>query len=193
MQKTSSVKKVLGIFAIAALVVAGFGLIGLAFIYGAYGVIFIDGVASIILLMIFSIVFWRTKIDWLKPEAAAIMISFFSFIGMCVDSRGNPIYNQPLVWLFGSNGSHLNIREIVSHGGGSTGVNYEFQIVNLYSAIERSISGWLVMPFRFVEYIVVLSLLVTLITVIRKRRGADWLPVNATDKGSTWLPDNTRK
>lgn len=193
MQKKSSLKNVLGIFALAALVLAGFSLIGVAFVYGAYGVIFIDGVASIILLVIFAVVFWRTKVDWRKPEAAAIMISFFSFIGMCVDSRGNPIYNQPLVWLFGSKGSHLNIREIVSHGGGSTGVNYEFQIVNLYGAIERAISGWLVMPFRFFEYIVVLSLLVTLITAIRRRRGAEWLPDNARDQGSTWLPDNTKK
>ncbi len=95
------------------------------------------------------------------------------------DSRGNPIYNQPLVWLFGSPGSHLQIKEIVSHGGGSTGVNYEFQIVNLYGAIERTISGWFVMPFRFVEYLIVLSIVSTIITVIRNRSGSNWLPDNA--------------
>jgi len=84
-----------------------------------------------------------------------------------------------LVWLFGSPGSHLQIKEIVSHGGGSTGVNYEFQIVNLYGAIERTISGWFVIPFRFVEYLIVLSIVTTIITIIRNRSGSNWLPDNA--------------
>ncbi|NKC52154.1 hypothetical protein HED63_25435 [Ochrobactrum cytisi] len=121
------------------------------------------------------------KIDWRRPEAAAIVVSFMSFVGMCVDSRGNPIYNLPLAWIFGSQGSQVKVNEIVSHGGGSTGVNYDFQIVSLHGAIEHSISGWLVMPMRFVEYLIVLSIAVTIITIIRNHSGRNWLPDNASD------------
>jgi len=177
--QTGTITKVLGIFAIAAAAIACFSLVGLGLMYGMYGVIFIDGVASIFLLAVCSAIFWFSKVDWRKPEAAAIMISFMSFTAMFFDSRGNPVYNQPLVWLFGSPGSHLQIKEIVSHGGGSTGVNYEFQIVNLYGAIERTISGWFVIPFRFVEYLIVLSIVTTIITVIRNRSGSNWLPDDA--------------
>ncbi|KAB2690619.1 hypothetical protein F9K82_01295 [Brucella pseudogrignonensis] len=177
--QTGTITKVLGIFAIAAAAIACFSLVGLGLMYGMYGVIFIDGVASVFLLAVCSAIFWFSKVDWRKPEAAAIMISFMSFTAMFFDSRGNPVYNQPLVWLFGSPGSHLQVKEIVSHGGGSTGVNYEFQIVNLYGAIEHTISGWFVIPFRFVEYLIVLSIVTTIITVIRNRSGSNWLPDNA--------------
>jgi hypothetical protein len=179
--QTGSVTKVLGIFAIAAVVIACFALVGLVLVYGMYGVIFIDGVASAVLLVVFSAIFWFTKVDWRKPEAAAIMISFMAFTAMFFDSRGNPLYNQPLAWIFGSPGSHMQIREIVSHGGGSTGVNYDFQLINIYGAIERSISGWIVIPFRFFEYLVVLSVVVSIITFIRKRSGSNWLPDNARE------------
>ena len=171
----------LGIFAIAAAVIACFSLAGVGLMYGIYGVIFIDGVASIFVLMVCSAIFWFTKVDWRKPEATAIMISFMSFVGMCLDSRGNPIYNQPFAWLLGSRGSHLQIKEIVTHGGGSTGVNYEFQVINLYGANERTISGWFVIPLRFVEYLIVLSIAATIITVIRNRSGRNWLPDNARE------------
>jgi hypothetical protein len=75
----------------------------------------------------------------------------------------------------------MQIREIVSHGGGSTGVNYDFQLINIYGAIERSISGWIVIPFRFFEYLVVLSVVVSIITFIRNRSGSNWLPDNARE------------
>lgn len=144
-------------------------------------VIFIDGAASVALLVIFSAIFWFTKIDWRKPEVAAVLISFMAFFGMFFDARGNPIYNMPLTWLFGSPGSHMKIREIVSYGGGSTGVNYEFQLIDIYGAVERYVSGWIVIPFRFVEYLVVMSAVVSIITIIRKHSGGDWLPDNARE------------
>lgn len=173
--------KVLGIFAMAIAVLAAFGLVAIALIFGMQAVIFVDGAASIALLAIFSAIFWFTRLDWRRPELTAVTISVMSFVGMFMDSRGNPLYNQPLAWLFGSRGSHVGIREIVSHGGGSTGVNYEFQIVNAYGAVERLVSGWIVIPFRFVEYLAVLSLVVTAITLLRKASGSDWLPDNARE------------
>jgi hypothetical protein len=177
----SSFMRVLGIFAIAIGGLAAFSLVGAILVFGMQAVIFVDGFASILLLVICSAVFWFAKIDWRRPEAAAIVVSFMSFVGMCVDSRGNPIYNLPLAWIFGSQGSQVKVNEIVSHGGGSTGVNYDFQIVSLHGAIEHSISGWLVMPMRFVEYLIVLSIAVTIITIIRNHSGRNWLPDNASD------------
>lgn len=177
----STFMRVLGIFVIAICGLAAFSLVGTILVFGMQAVIFVDGFASILLLVICSAIFWFAKIDWRRPEAAAIVISFMSFVGMCVDSRGNPIYNKPLAWIFGSQGSHVKVNEIVSHGGGSTGVNYDFQIMSLHGAVERSISGWLVMPMRFVEYLIVLSIAVTIITTIRNHSGRNWLPDNARE------------
>ncbi|SDH17614.1 hypothetical protein SAMN05216588_10379 [Pseudomonas flavescens] len=175
----SSLVKVLSIFAIASAVIAGFGLLGVILYWFFTGVVFIDGVASAAVMLGFLALAWKGRLSWRKPEAAALLIVFMAFIGMCFDSRGNPLYNQPLEWLFAPPGAALQTKEIISHGGGSTGVNYAFRFVDSYGGIVGEVSNWIVIPFRFFEYLLVLSAAMGLLTLVRPA-GADWRPPPST-------------
>lgn len=173
----SSVITVLSIFLIATAVVAGLGVIGFALYWFFTGVVFVDGVASIGIMLVFTVVAWKTRITWEKPAAAAVLIAITAWVGMFMDIRGNPIYNKPLEWIFAPPGATLLTKEIVSHGGGSTGVNYDFNFVDTYGGIVRTLSSWVVAPFRFFEYLVVMSAVMWPITLIRRRFGPSaWLP-----------------
>lgn len=162
----SSFLTVISIFAIAAAVIGGFCLIGLALYLLFTGAIFIDGVASAAVLLVFSAIAWKARITWAKPVAAAVLIA-----------RGNPAYNKPLEWLFAPAGAQLQPHEIVSHGGGSTGVNYDFHFVDASGQRVDELSSWVVVPFRFFEYLLILSAAMWPITWLRGRFGrSQWLP-----------------
>ena len=103
----SSFLTVISIFAIAAAVIGGFCLIGLAFYLFFNGAIFIDGVASAAVLLVFSAIAWKARITWAKPVAAAVLIAITAYVGMFLDARGNPAYNKPLEWLLAPAGAQL--------------------------------------------------------------------------------------
>lgn len=127
--------------------IGGFCLIGLAFYLFFTGAIFIDGVASATVLLVFSAIAWKARITWAKPAAAAVLIAITAYVGMFLDARGNPAYNKPLEWLFAPAGAQLQTREIVSHGGGSIGVNYDFHFVDASGQRVDELSSWVVVPF----------------------------------------------
>ncbi|WP_205881597.1 hypothetical protein [Pseudomonas argentinensis] len=173
----SSFLTVLSIFAIAATVTGGFCLIGLAIYLFFTGAIFIDGVASAAVLLAFAAIAWKAHITWAKPVAAAVLIAITAYVGMFLDARGNPVYNKPLEWLFAPAGAQLQTREIVTHGGGSTGVNYDFHFVGTRGQWVDELSSWVVLPFRFLEYLLILSALMWPLTWLRGRFGrSHWLP-----------------
>ena len=173
----SSFLTVLTIFAIAAAAIGGFCLIGFAFYLFFTGAIFIDGVASAAVLLGFATIAWKARITWAKPVAAAVLIAIAAYVGMFLDARGNPVYNKPLEWLFAPAGAQLETREIVTHGGGSTGVNYDFRFVDASGHKVDELSSWIVVPFRFVEYLLILSALMWPLTWLRGRFGrSQWLP-----------------
>lgn len=173
----SSFLSVICISAIAAAVIGGFCLTGLAFYLFFTGAIFIDGVASAAVLLVFSAIAWKARITWTKPAAAAVLIAITAYVGMFLDARGNPAYNKPLEWLLAPAGAQLQTREFVSHGGGSTGVNYDFRFVDASGQREDELSSWVVVPFRFFEYLLILSAAMWPITWLRGRFGrSQWLP-----------------
>ncbi|TWE07449.1 hypothetical protein FB481_10316 [Pseudomonas sp. AG1028] len=168
---------VLYIFAIATAAIGGFCLIGLAFYLFFTGAIFIDGVASVSVLLIFATIAWKGRVTWAKPVAAALLIAITAYVAMLLDARGNPVYNKPLEWLFAPAGAHLQTREIVSHGGASTGVNYDFHFVDASGQRVGELSSWIVVPFRFFEYLLILSAFMWPLTWLRDRFGrSQWLP-----------------
>lgn len=177
----SSLATVLYIFGIATALIAAFGVFGLLVALFFHGAIFIDGVASIGILVAFSAAMWKFRITWAKPAAAAILIAFVAFVAMLLDARGNYLYNQPLEWLFAPAGTHLQTHEDISHGSSSTGVNYDFRFVDAEGQVVRELSSWLVVPFRFFEYLLILSAALSVITWLRPRLG-----------GSQWLPPPSR-
>lgn len=158
--------------------IACLGLIGLAFFGVFQGIVFIDGFASVTLLLVFCLVTWKARFSWDKPVPAALVIVFFAYMGMFLDMRGNPLYNQPLEWLFAPAGAVLQTHELVSQAAGTTAVNYDFRFVDARGAVVRELSGWVVAPFRFVEYLAVLSLVMWPATWLRWRYGgSQWLPL----------------
>lgn len=160
------------------LLLAGFGAIAGGIFLAFNGMVFLDGFASCLLLAVFVVLLWKFRLNWDDPTAAAIAVCLFAFFGMLMDSRGNTLYNAPLQWLFAPAGATLAVDEIISHGGGSTGIDYDFVFVDASGSKVGGISNWIVMPFRLLEYLVLGSLLVALVGWLRPRirRGADWLP-----------------
>ncbi|NKW10488.1 hypothetical protein HGG76_18090 [Ochrobactrum tritici] len=57
----SAFMRVLGIFVIAICGLAAFSLVGTILVFGMQAVIFVDGFASILLLMTCSAIFWFAK------------------------------------------------------------------------------------------------------------------------------------
>ena len=164
--------KVIGII---TLIVIGFGLIGLVMMGAFYGIAFIDGFASIGLGLSALFVAWKWRIGWNTPAIAGALIGFFAFLGMFIDARGNVLYNLPLEWLFAPPGTYLSIHEVVSHGGSSTGVNLDFNFINSYGKVVSTLSMWIVYPFRFIQYILIGSGIVSLTSLLPPKR-KDWLP-----------------
>lgn len=179
-KQRSALFTVLSIFLVAIVGMACMGLIGLALFGFFQGITFIDGFASGALLLVFCLVVWKARLSWDKPIPVAVLIVYFAFLGMFLDMRGNPLYNLPLEWVFAPAGAVLRAHELVSHAAGTTAVNYEFRFIDAHGEVVRELSGWIVSPFRFVEYLAVLSLVMWPATWLRRRYGgSQWLPPEA--------------
>lgn len=167
MEKGNKFLTVLKIFGIGLLCIAGFGLIGLA-LYGVFvGIAFYSGFASIVLFLGFYALVYKMKLNWDNAVLAGSVLFLFAFIGMCVDARGNWLYNLPLEWLFAPSGTEFKIIEKVSHYGGTTSVNYDFAFVNSRGRVMDSISFWIIYPFRYIEYWLVGSFIISLYSFFR--------------------------
>ena len=156
------------------LLVIGFGLIGLLLMGTFYGIAFIDGFASIALGLIALAIAFKGRISW-SNLAAGGFIGLFAILGMFVDARGNMLYNLPLEWLFAPPGTYLSLHEVVSHGGSSTGVNLDFNFINSHGKVVSTLSMWIVYPFRFIQYLLIGSGIVSLASLLPPKR-KDWLP-----------------
>ncbi|MFZ1632986.1 MAG: zinc ribbon domain-containing protein [Chitinophagales bacterium] len=132
----------------------------------------LEGVASIILLVLGVIGFGIAPLR--KPEnpgsfTRAIGLSFFALMGATVDQPGNIIYNKPVEMCFCTDGSSLSRDENISNPmPGTTIIQQDFTCFDKMGNPVKQINMFAVLGIRFLEYILLGYLLIALRSVIWK-------------------------
>ncbi|MCT0437778.1 hypothetical protein EFT58_11100 [Lactococcus lactis] len=150
-------------------------LLGIS-IFGALGFglyfLFFTGVSNqwvwaSVLLIIFIIITWFSKkyVDW--KHGGILLVLVIAFMGACIDIQGNPLYNEPIRLVYQHLGT-LKVKNIMTSINGTTGVNYYFNIVNPSGHIVKQLNMWGVALFRFIEYLVIYSILLSMLVPMFK-------------------------
>jgi hypothetical protein len=155
------------------LIVGGIIALILGVIGTFYALSSIEGVASVLMLVVAWVVI-RTGSSY-SPKATeqqssgssivtAMGISFFALMGLAIDQTGNPIYNQPIEWFFCPSGTELHRGvDVTNPRPGETVVTQDFTCVERgREAIVKQIGMFEVMGTRFVEYVLIGYLLIGL-------------------------------
>ena len=134
------------------------GMIGLFYLLSR-----VEGFASLLLLVIAWIALRAGSSD--QPKHAepgsgfvtAIGITFFALMGLAIDQTGNPIYNQPMEWLFCPSGTQLERGVNVTHPTpGRTNVSQDFTCVTEEGRREvKSLRFLEVVGVRLIEYVLI--------------------------------------
>ncbi|HEX8250300.1 MAG TPA: hypothetical protein VF599_19155 [Pyrinomonadaceae bacterium] len=141
------------------IIVGGIALFIGAIIGVFYGLAFVEGFASVILLACGWGAF-RAGNNSPNLESSsfgiAIVISFFALMGMSLDQPGNYVYNKPMEWIFCPSESRLErgVMSVGTRGGRGVSVSQNFTCVSETGGeILRKISTFEQLAFRFFEYV----------------------------------------
>jgi hypothetical protein len=110
----------------------------------------IQGVASLLFLLVFVVVIFRTR----DKSATLLTVTafLFSFFGMLMDTWGNAIYNKPLEWLFRSQGQLLITQEINQYAPGHYTSSNELVLL-LANGQQEQLSIFILYAYRFFQYL----------------------------------------
>lgn len=140
------------------IIVGAIGLFIGAILTFFYGIGYVEGFGSLILLVLGWIGFRvgnNSSDSDVGGFGVALGIAFFALMGMALDQTGNLIYNRPLEWIFCPEASELT-RETIRRGvrGGGVTLSQNFACVSQNGVqIVRQISGFEHFAFRFIEYV----------------------------------------
>ncbi|MDQ3801910.1 MAG: hypothetical protein M3384_21005 [Acidobacteriota bacterium] len=141
------------------IIVGGVALFIGAMLAGFYALAFVEGVASVILLVCGWAAF-RVGNNSPNLESSsfgvAVIITFFALMGASLDQTGNYFYNQPMEWIFCPAESKL-VREVVTRAirGGVALSQISTCVADSGGAVLRNISGFEQFAFRFFEYVLI--------------------------------------
>lgn len=170
--KPNSIWKRIPAWAWIIIIVACIAGVLFALIGSFIAVATLEGVASIILLVLGVIGFGIAPLR--KPEnpgsfTRAIGLSFFALMGATVDQPGNIIYNKPVEMCFCTDGSSLSRDENISNPmPGTTIIQQDFTCFDKMGNPVKQINMFAVLGIRFLEYILLGYLLIALRSVIWK-------------------------
>ncbi|HEY0049345.1 MAG TPA: hypothetical protein VGB68_08685 [Pyrinomonadaceae bacterium] len=142
-----------------SIIVAAVALFIGAIMGGFYALAFVEGFASLILLLCGWAAF-RAGNNSPQLESSsfgiALVISFFALMGMSLDQPGNYFYNKPVEWIFCPAESRLE-RGVIStgtRGGRGVSVSQNFTCAADQSGeVLRKISTFEQLAVRFFEYV----------------------------------------
>lgn len=146
-----------------------FCLLGLA-IFGVLGAgmyfVFFAGISNqwvwgTVVLVIFLLITWFLKkyVDW--KHGGIFFVVIIAFLGTCMDIQGNPLYNAPIQFFYRDLGT-LDVSSTATTINGTTGVDFYFKIINQSGHVVKELNIWGVALFRFFEYLVVYSVLLSI-------------------------------
>lgn len=126
-------------------------------------VFFKPGFSSILILIIFTFIALWKRLSW--KNYGVILVCAISVAGLSFDYIGNTVYNYPISLFTTHNGETLKIIQHVSSYGGTTSINYSVAIVNTLGETLREINGFLFAFYRFTQYIILYSMLLSIIGI----------------------------
>lgn len=177
-----NVKILLGVFVFAAVMVVLFGwggpIVLKLFLHNDYA-------RSVILLVVFSLIVFGKRMNW--SNGLVIVIALFSFFGMFIDSSGNPIYNKPLEWIISPFGQLQVDRHVTNYAPGQFSITENVTLLKPDGEVTRLSSIWLYL-YRLAQYMVLYSIIGTLLSAIRGKRPEPW-PVSAVTVDETLTPE----
>lgn len=148
------------------LMVAGIGGLIAGIIGSFIALATIEGVASLVLLILGIIGFGVIPLR--KPEqpssfTRAIGLGFFALMGATIDQTGNFLYNQPVEMICCPAETSLYREEMVSNPlPGTTYVTQDYTCYNDAGDPVKTLNMFAVLGIRFVEYILLGYLLIYL-------------------------------
>jgi hypothetical protein len=130
------------------------GVIG-GFILFTVAISYLEGFASILFLIVgffFFIKYYSPSYE--NPLSKALIIGFFSLMGMALDQPGNYIFNLPIQYTFCESNESLNRNVNVSHHKpGSTEFTQDFRCFKNEDEQGRRINLFGIIGIRFLEYL----------------------------------------
>jgi ribosomal protein L40E len=140
--------------------------LGLALIIGGFWALAtVEGVASIIFLLVGIVAFgvYRKGTFTRDKLVRAIAIGFFALMGACVDQTGNYIFNLPVEKIACPAGTTISRHSEVDHPyAGKTVITQDFGCYNEQGEKIKTINTFALMGYRFLEYILLAYLLIGL-------------------------------
>lgn len=131
-------------------------------------IIFIPGVASIILILIFTTIVILNKISWETYGIYFIIIS--AFLSMFIDSIGNKLLNFPFNFFLRNSNQSIEIIQNLKQSGANTSISLYYLIVDSDGRIIRNINPMWIYTIRYIEYLIIFSILITIINKKNKTR-----------------------
>lgn len=120
----------------------------------------LPGMRSILISLLFGGVVLLTNTSW--KRSGVIVVLLFALVAMFVDVAGNGFYNLFLEWIFNNGNGHFEILR------NSSNMTYQFLVVNQSGSIIETIPIFWIFLFRFMQYVLIHSLLLTVINGGRK-------------------------
>lgn len=172
--KPTSIWKRLPAWLWIIIIVAAIGGGLFAMIGSFFAITTIEGVASIVLLILgvigFGVIPLRRPE---KPEGfvRAIGLSFFALMGATIDQPGNTLYNKPVEMCFCEPGTSLTRDEnVLNPMPGTTIIQQDYTCYDNMGNPVKTINTFAVLGIRFIEYVLLGYLLIALRTAIWKLR-----------------------
>lgn len=124
-------------------------------------------IRGITLLLIFSIVALAKRFTW--KNNIVYVIAVFTLFSMMIDTAGNPVFNKPLEWLVSPVGELQVMRDINNYAPGEYAIRDNITILKQNGEVLELSTIWLYL-YRFVQYMVLYSIVGTLLGAIAGRR-----------------------
>ncbi len=149
----------LGLIAFIGSIITGFFLIAT-----------VEGVASIIFLIIGWFAFIPLASEKVPSIFVAGAVGFYALMGMAVDQPGNIIFNYPFKYLCSAN-STMNRDTVTLHPlPGRTDIIQDFRCFDAKGNTVKRISPFEMIAVRFVEYLVIAYVFIGIHKILRKKK-----------------------
>jgi|GEM_PF-2347931 len=159
-------KKNLRILLMFTLAAAILFLLIFAFPIVMKAVFFTPYVKSAVILLIFIIIVLKNKMSW--KNNVVFVVGIFSLVGMLMDTAGNPIYNKPLAVIVSSIGELSIETNTYNYAPGEYSITDYIRIIKGEGEV-MNLHIILLYLYRFIQYIILYSIVATLLGIFVKR------------------------
>ncbi|MEK3796002.1 hypothetical protein MKX42_30135 [Paenibacillus sp. FSL R7-0204] len=175
-----NVKILLFFFGFAAVMVLLFGW-GLPVVFQFF--LHNDYIRSLTLLVVFSIIVLVKRLNW--SAYLVFAVALFSFLGMMIDTAGNPVTNKPLEWIVSPIGQLQLNQDVNNYAPGQYVISDNLAVLKPGGKVVTLSTIWLYL-YRLAQYMVLYSLVGTLLAAVRGSKPERWPePAAAVDETLT--------